>query len=499
MKFSLISIVLLFSIDCLAQDFLWAHSNSQSSFTHVSTIRKDHNNDLYLSYLTDSVGNEYGNYIVKYDQSQNEIWNFHLEGTGRITDLEINSLNHAIVCGYYTNDFIIGTDTLHSSPDESAFLIELDESGNITWDLNLNPTSSGFRPVDLFIDQSDNLYIAGRLGGSGAQGFCSFHKLSPWGNVLQSEFNNNFEDRTFSHIFADVNGNVYLSGTCGNLATFDSLTVPNYSYQNFLIAYDSAFNAKWILNRPYITFDDNNGLGFDGQTLYWAFDESISNADTIRLTKVDLNGNYLLDQPGPLQGAFFPGVNLGVDNAGNSTVLVSVYARLYLFRFDSNYNMTYTDTIFTHTSGFPVEAPFACYDSSFYLASRYYLDSMRVGPLMIYNANGSSSGADVFFAKWGYSSTTGIPLTEENNVRVYPNPVLNKVRIDNLSGAVKITITDLNGRLIEEKKYSNKTEVDLDFTNLNASTYFIQVESGENNLYKIYKTRLNKICDLNGK
>ena len=475
MKFILYTLALFLSSAAHAQILDWAFSTGYPSSTHVAALRQDMAGNIFLATNHDSSGAMLSSTIERRDEFQNVMWSQTFTGLNKITDMEMNSFGHPLICGWFIGDFIFGNDTLHSTPDASAFLVELDSSGHNIWTRIFNPIpGSDFKPVDMHIDNFDNIYLTATYSGL-SPGFTSFHKLDMWGLPLQDEFNMSSDIRSFSHIIADDNGNVYLSGTCSNQAQFDSLTAPIGSYQNFLVMYDSQFNAQWLITRPYITFDDNNALSYDGLHLYWSFIEANSNADTIKLVKTDLNGQILLDKVGPLAGIFFPGITFTTDAQGNGLFVANIFSRLFLYRFDNQFNQLWNDTLYTSASGFPIDISLACYDSSFYISSKYYNDSLFVGPVLLLNPNAANFGSDLFVARWINDPTLGIKRPSfTTSFSAFPNPTNGIVRLTLKKTEGLLIVRNVLGAIVQNYSISDDREHVIDLSELNNGFYFIQ-------------------------
>ncbi len=475
-------ILLLTALQSFSQSFEWAYTTGYSNFNYVSSIKRDHVGDIYLASYKDSAGIILNTRIEKRNSSNAVLWNIDFQGGAVIRDIEINSQNHAVFAGSFSGELIAGQDTLRSPLIHSAFLIETFENGSYFWAVTFNPANDDFSPTDIFIDAADNIYLAAELAGSTSHGFCSFHKLDLWGVPMQDEFNDNTEVRTFTHIIADNAGNVYLSGTCGNFATFDSLVSdPSFSYQNFLVKYDSSFKAQWLITRSYITFDHNNGLGTDGQSLYWTFLEASSSADSIKLVKSDLNGQILIDQPGPLVGSFFPYINSGTDPGGNTLLTAAAFNKIYLYRYDNQFNLQWEDSLLAQVSGFAPLIQSACYDSSFYIGSRFYADSLYVGSILLTNSNATAFNAEVFFAKWSFQNNVSV-LSPPGNMQlnVYPNPASKKINFyypENKKAT--LTVKDLFGRSCYDRNIQFAGEYEIVLDGIKPGIYFVQLSGSD--------------------
>jgi len=474
--------ILIFAAQSHSQSYEWAYTTGYSNYHFLSSIKRDHAGDVYLASYKDSSGHILNTRIEKRNSANAVLWNIDFPDTALIVDVEINSQNHPVFAGYFAGELIIGTDTLRSPSLVSAFLIETFENGNFFWAVSFNPANDDFMPTDIFIDRSDNIYMAAELAGGSSHGFCSFHKLDVWGVPMQDEFNDDTEIRTFSHIMADDSGNVYLSGTCGNFAHFDTIAAdPAFSYENFLVKYDAAFKAQWLITRSYITFDHNNGLGSDGQSLYWSFLEATQVSDSIKLVKTDFNGQIQIDKTGPLTHTFFPSISSGTDSSGNTVLASNIFNKIYLFRYDNQFNLQWEDSILAQISGFTPHIQLACYDSTFYIGSRFYNDSVYIDSILLINSNAPTFGSEIFFAKWGYENIVSVSnLKKNSSINFYPNPANNRIHFfypENRKAVV--TITDCLGRncLVQSIENSGIHEVNIE--GIKPGLYFLRISGND--------------------
>lgn len=413
MKKALLSVAILFCYhqQLVAQDYLWAFTAAKAHHTQSVAIRKDNQQNIYLATYTDSASKPVYTELEKRTAARQLLWHKQINGTAAIADVEINAANHAVVTGYFLGTISIDSTVLTntSTTNNSGFIFEASEDGTVLWAHTINPINNRFTPVDLFIAANGVMYLTAGTAGTG--GYCAFLKLDAAGNVLKSEFTTTFDNETFSHIIADSLGNVYVSGTCGNLATFDALSAnPNYSYQNVLLKYDSNFTAQWIMTKNYSTFDHNNKLCTDGKNLYWVFDEYVSNSDTVKIIKTSYSGQVLSAISAPYPQAFLPPVDFSVDRFGNSVLFQQFGVMMYLTRYDSLFNIVWQDTLASGTSGFPLRNSLICYDSCFYMMGIYVKPTLALNSITLTNPNtGISYPSDIFVCKWGYQQL--LPLS----------------------------------------------------------------------------------------
>ncbi len=469
-----------------AQSLQWAYTMGAAPRTQAVALKEDQSGNFYVASFTDSMSLHVSTQLEKRNSNHQAEWQIVIIGDAAITDIEINPLNHVVAAGYFMDaisvdgNFISGL----SVGNNSGFMFEADENGLVQWVRALNPVSGDFKTNDLFIAKDSSMYLTSEVSGS--YGFCAFHKLTSLGIITKNEFNFNFEDRTFSHIFSDASGNVYLSGTCGNGATFDTIHAdPAFSYQNFLVKYDSSFKAQWLITRNYITFDNDNSLSSAGQNLYWAFNDFSSGADTARIIKTDYNGQILASISGPLGNSFFPSLDFAVSQSGNGLLAMNVFNRIFLFQYDQAFNITWQDTIMTGTSGFPFLHGLFVDDSSFYFANYYMYDTLMIDhSVMLINPNSAANfPSDIFVAKWSSQSATSITSIKQDDesIILFPNPSTEEFNIGNLNlnedGSLKIF--DAIGNLVHSENITSESHK-IQTSGFSKGIYFLQVLNKEN-------------------
>ncbi len=101
-----------------------------------------------------------------------------------------------------------------------------------------------------------------------------------------------------------------------------------------------------------------------------------------------------------------------------------------------------------------------------------------------YGGNGSSSTSKslVYFRKgnqtWGTPLNLSVGLKEVSqmgSLKLYPNPVLNQLRMETEEVIKAVLVSDLNGKVVEVNLTNNMVDV----SNFSSGLYFIQVETEE--------------------
>jgi len=141
--------------------------------------------------------------------------------------------------------------------------------------------------------------------------------------------------------------------------------------------------------------------------------------------------------------------------------------------------LIWQDTILSGASGFPLTSDLVCYDSSFYLAARYYSDTLQIGNFTLLNPNvGDNSPSDNFLAKWSAAISTSVGEIENESIFIYPNPANDRINIGTISNKnipTEVKIIDSIGRVVFSKNISDGS---LDISRLNTGLYFLCLDAG---------------------
>lgn len=122
--------------------------------------------------------------------------------------------------------------------------------------------------------------------------------------------------------------------------------------------------------------------------------------------------------------------------------------------------------------------------NGFYSTNTYLIENVNNQlRLTLTNPNGDKA---IFWA-----GSLSVRDSELNVIKVYPNPVEDKLFIDSKSSFLKIKLYDLLGNLILDKKISKeKVYFELKTTDLTGGIYFLNVKDDKGNI--IYNSKLIK-------
>jgi hypothetical protein len=200
---------MLFPLQGYSQNCMWSNHAGGTSNDGGRMVVSDKYGNTYVSGFSNSstcyfnndtiIGN--GGFIVKYDNNGNEIWVLDLvTGSGpnvgeySSIDMQMDTINnHLLLTGSFYN-YLRLKDTIIYGLKNTIFLIKMDMDGNIIW----------YKTA----------------GGTG-------------------------DDQAFGLAY-DLDGNIYISGSNENDATFNQTTIAR---GGFLAKYDANGNVIWAKNK----------------------------------------------------------------------------------------------------------------------------------------------------------------------------------------------------------------------------------------------------------
>jgi hypothetical protein len=237
--------------------------------------------------------------------------------------------NNVYVAGYYqgTVDFDPGTgvSNLTSAGGYDVFIVKLDPSGNFVWAKSVGGTS-GDRGFGIASDNSGNVYITGRFGGTvdfdpnagtfnlTATGTDAFVlKLNTNGDLVWAAQLSGGGNEYGRGIAVDGSANVYVTGQFDNTVDFDpgAGTFNLTSAGNddiFINKLDASGNFVWAKRMGSTGADRGYDIAYDGGTGLYStgifmntvdFDPNTGTTDVtsnggtdIFIQKLDVNGNF---------------------------------------------------------------------------------------------------------------------------------------------------------------------------------------------------------------
>jgi hypothetical protein len=414
-------------------------------------------------------------YIAKFDTSGNYLWGKMASQHNSISIAENFILNkdgfpcvYTYAAGQY--ELLPGV----STPNNGSFILTLDTAGAFVSLIEPNAPYDSLRPIDFIQAADGNYYLTGSWGGDSININGTIYYSSHLNDPFQRNYYTyscdstgnfrwyqHFED-TLSYpngslgqaISSDSANNIYVLGiVAANLSSNGFLFVPRPNYSNgpqFLIKYDQTGNQLWAKQ-----FDMKYSSGISGALSKW--------------------------KNGHAAGSFsFGGGSVILDNDTISHP-ITFSGHLVFFNFDENGTLSNIDKMVGVGFDEVLSINQDDYGNTYLggtFESTIFIDSTQV----LASTGGQSDG---FIARFGNICTVGLPdvMAHQNQLTIYPNPAESNIHLKGSSDFLisKITVFDLNGKIVETLQVNTSTEVTLDISRLYPGMYIIISESKSGN------------------
>lgn len=203
-------------------------SNSGGAYSQATAIALDKDNNVYVTgnITRDNTGADFATY--KYDKYGNKIWKKIYSGTGVGVDAAAG-----IVLDAQCNVYVAGTSAGNGTGDDFA-TIKYDKNGDTKWGKRYNGPGNGADHVAAVVaDNKGNIYVTGSSTGNGTGSDFTTIKYDGDGNVKWVKRYNgpvNGQDEPTS-IAIDENGNVFVTGrSASGFLNYDFTTIKYDSY-----------------------------------------------------------------------------------------------------------------------------------------------------------------------------------------------------------------------------------------------------------------------------
>lgn len=508
-----------------SQNFHWATQTGGSGWDEGTSIKTDHNNNVYVSGAfagtvdfdpgadilnLNSVG-EKDAFISKLDADGNLIWVKQFGDSAFIDEkntFALDSTGHIYISGSFlgTIDFDPGAgSTLLTSEgmDRDIFILKLDENGNFVWAKQIGGPFNYSFPTPthanaIAVDQTGHLYLTGYFDGTidfDPHPVDSFNMTSQYNAsdifVCKLTTDGNFTwAKQFTGtdmnggvgyaITVDNNGNIYTTGTIGASVDFDpgSTTyylTPSVSMQTeiYVSKLDASGNFVWARamgpgEGSAIVFDKDHAIYTSGWT---------PSGYPAMLNKLDSEGNLLwAKQLGGSNGksiavdshrnVYTTGVCFGTndfDPGSGVYTLTGGNSDAYISKLDSLGNFVWAGLL-TGTSQVWPNAIAADLNDNIYTIG--YFDGTVDFDLSanVFNLSAAAGNYDIFIQKLGPVEELGLtPNGLNEKLILYPNPTDGKVVVEvgDVSDNLHAVLRNIHGQTIYTTTLSPGTATEL--------------------------------------
>lgn len=460
-------------------------------------------------------GSSYGDlFIKKYDDEGSSLFTFYAYGKGNLISMKHDNDNNLILIIDIREDLLLdSSDTLHHAGNSvSSHMLKLSPEFEYLWSKTIaeDPGFSYAKGIEIGLDNRI-YYGTDNFPGS------KIVILTPNGEEITQIIQENVG--VISSIAVDDEGNIYSAGSCANSdASYGGVLFgTDLSYNIYIAKYNNQYEVQWVNYAEDVTCPMPKVLASDPDHVYLA-------GDLFTNTQF---GNIPVNGPDWVYDYFVAKLNSNGEFEWVNEIPESItvagdgnIGRLESCVLDSENNIFLTGFIrgdIYWDNGMVTNSTNISYDL---LVVKYNSE----GELIMTKHGGGESydkaistaiseDGDLYIAGYGFgeinydtvsaefegfyplliklNNEDNVTSTEElklvNEIDLYPNPVADIVTVDysNLDIEVSnIRIQDINGLIIEEIGYVNKTKLKIDVSKYRQGVYFLHIETASNNIYQ---------------
>lgn len=316
--------------------------------------------------------------------SQNWLWAKSATGTGTAKGYSVcaDASGNVFVTGSFLSPTItFGSITLLNAGVQNIFLAKFDPNGNVLW-----AQSAGDTTIDdaysVSADAGGNVFLTGMFQSptisfgsitltNAGLGDIFLAKYDGNGNVLWAKSAGGTFWDSPSSVSADANGNVFVTGSFGSLATFGSTTLTSTNGGTddiFLAKYDATGNVLWVKSAGGIYAD---------------YGSSVS---------TDANGNVFLTGSFQSPTIIFGSTTINYTNTGNYNV--------FLAKYDANGNVLWAKSASGTKAGGVGYSASTDVSGNVFVTGMFYSSAITFGPITLINSDPSGNIQDIFIVKY---------------------------------------------------------------------------------------------------
>jgi hypothetical protein len=466
-------------------NFVWAKSMGGSLDDVANSIALDTLDNIYITgyfqgtadfnpgagvFNLTAVGDS-DIFVSKLDASGNLIWAKNMGGPlGEVANsIAVDHFGSVYTTGYFsgTVDFDpnAGTFNLSSTGSNDIFISKLDSLGNFVWAKSIGGTLNE-QGSSIALDNADNVYTTGYFNGT-----VDFDPGAGIVNLTSGVNENMFISKL------DALGNFVWAKNIGGTGSLDFVS-------GNAIKIDASDNV-------YTTGVFNGKIDFDPSTgIFDLITDTTSVNQSLFVSKLDAFGNFVWAKSmySPGGGAF--GNSIALDISGNAYASGTFYGTVdfdpgvdtfnltfgawgidnsaFISKLDASGNFVWAVNIVGYSYGqsVAVDALDNVYTTGAFIGTTDFDPGMGT-----YNLSTPAYVANIFVHKMIQTPTGINEYTNNNNIRIYPNPATNQLTIETTK-ATNVSIINLLGQELLNTKIERSETIDVSF--LADGIYFVK-------------------------
>ncbi len=516
---------LLCIVQCVySQQFEWAKGVGALGSDVATGIAHDEQGNVYITgnvaggatfESTYIGGTAYEVFLAKYSVTGTFQW---AKSYGGLTNEKAQAIayyrNFLYVCGYFEGTSTFGNTTLTSVGAYDIFIMKTDLDGNVLWAKQAGGANNDVA-YGIAVDDVGNAYVCGTYKTALNAGTLNISTTNLFieSFVISTDANGNFRwakstsgnsNNSATGIAFNKNKGISVCGYFENRLVLDGtqLNTSTPSYDAYLASYDDDGNLNWAKRAGSSSEDQASAVTCDAQGntymvgYYGA--EATFGPNTLAFTgwndlfvaKYDNAGNVVWAR-GAGGGKLDVANAVTLDNDGNvyiagmfenyavfsGTAITDSDRGIYLASYDANGNFRFVQP----AGGVQTDAALAItvHNKKAFIAG-YYLFTCYFGGIGVQ----MSDNNDLFVAAYNIPEVLSVKELSNENLSVFPNPILNSINIQSQESFTRIALHDILGKEVFAESLDNVQQKNIDVSHLPSGIYFVCVQNGFNAVKK---------------
>jgi len=481
MKF-ILAILILVSTNLYAQDFFQRTYGGTGSEFGRGVVQTGDGGYACVGATNSYADGSSNVYLIKLDELGNYVWGRNIGGIGTIEwgmDIIEDSEGNLVIAGYTNNT---------ENSDYDGLIIKLSGAGEIIWQKKFGSDDwDFFESLDL--DSEDAIYAVGN----------SFRDGSQQGWIVKVNQNG---DEIWEETLTG-SGKIYLTG----VSVCDDENISYVGYSENLISSSNSFlsgiisensTLKWVRTEDEWGNIIVNDCECHNNVIYSIGTVFSEDASNFYLAKQEVEfGNSLLNSPLLDSPLSFYAESIDITPSGNLVLAGAgefiFFEGLDAFIIKRNDDGNYISSDFNDTFGQPGYDYF--YDVSVTTDGGY----IAVG-----TTNSFENSEQLYLAKIasdGQVSSTNEDFLDlatptrnknpEQGISLYPNPTLNRTKIETSRKIESLLLSNSNGQILWQKMNITTNPESLDLSGFVSGIYILRIESSDGSVshHKVIKSQ----------
>ncbi|MBC8172520.1 MAG: T9SS type A sorting domain-containing protein [Chitinophagales bacterium] len=514
-----------------AQSFNWAAAKNISCCSGINGMAIDNTGNIYVggifygdnyvgpNYITSTTPFKYNSFVSKSNRNGKVLWvkTIGSNESSTVQRIAADNSGNIFLTGFYRTDLVYEGDTLHSSGQNDAFIMKIDNAGTLLWwDHTIGTGSEFFYDVD--VNDDGDAYVCGKFAGSmhvqEAYYFVSPESVTDmcvikfdgatgeliWARQSNSSLGNNSSG---SRIAADHSGNVYVLGNYSGNTTFGDYTLTGTFNDYFISKLDDASNFTYTndvgdIPNGYVCNIDVDGsdntyiagnFGFFSPFTATISGSTITSPGNSEIFIAKYNPDFVMQWletgGGTTSGDFSNDLAVTNDGdiyvactSGSSVTFGTVSATSSHPGFNDitvvKYDNTGTEQWASVSGGVDYDAV-SCIDIC---EPGHYAAIAGIGGSNMFFGLKKVKKSNLYIARVtdaALRTSGGESLTA--NFILYPNPASDVLYIDDLPAQTTVQIMQVNGQIMYDETLDGSVEIDV--KNMTAGIYFVRIKNAE--------------------